>query len=738
METVPPKAHMGRRLRPKVPKSQRRRVERACTRCRARKRKCHFSRLDVCENCRRGGYSCVLELVDAAAELAGLPYSSHLLDPGLRETENQFRLEHPEVSLQLDHWKTLARLFDHRVGASNDPTYELFPHHKSGTPDFSHHKGNTLLDELPMRAHQGQSESYGFGTFLTSASTTLSQNRRLDLTEDRIGYGFPLDYTLLYNTPKEQYLHDILAGFPTKDEADFIISTFFLYASPNWYCLDETLFRLRVTYLYEHNLDALRIECDFLYLILMVFALGSQFIELRQLPTPLAKAISSTSATGPPGVHFVRSAVKLLAIVLSVPSLESCQGLFLTGLYYLPMSQSCVSYTYLVLSMRVAIGLGLHRNDTGPDLSRKQMEYQHRIFWTLYCTERRLGVTLGYPETIQEKEIKCPLPKFCRDLDSKNDFQGERLISYVNLTMIINRLTQKDKHSWSDYLHDARTAILSWREGIPIEIRSLDSVRLRANAHLHIYYHQVWIYVGRECLIHLVRERLRNKPLPTHGASDDHNRAVEVLTRHCVESASEMINILNILRTQKQLSHFSFTDFHSCVLATIILLLGSILHPSTAILHQVQAAIDTLRFMATGNENAQAGVHLVDSFLIIVNNSLSSLCARQSPGRLSDEEVEENGGEKQQHQRHDPSPSQTQVPTQNSSPFVQTIPVCSPATVPAHIGEAYQRQSPESPDTSLYDRFLAAVTQCSSDDLRFLGISGLFDGDSPQVTGGGN
>ncbi|KAL3460878.1 hypothetical protein BJX64DRAFT_289816 [Aspergillus heterothallicus] len=373
--------------------------------------------------------------------------------------------------------------------------------------------------------------------------------------------------------------------------------------------------------------------------------------------------------------------------------------------------------------MRVAIGLGLHRNEHKPGPSESQLEYQHRIFWTLYCTERRLGITLGYPEIIQEKEIKCPLPRFCRDLDSNDHLQYKRLIA--------------DKHSWSDYLHDARSAILSWWEDIPLEIRSLDGVRLRANAHLHMYYHQVWTNVGRECLVHLVRERLRNKSSLSHEASDDQNPAVEILTRHCVESASEMINILNILRTHKQLSHFSFTDFHSCVLATIILLLGSILHPSTAILHQVQAAMNTLRFMGSGNENAQTGVHLVESFLIIVNSSLSSLCTRQSSGRLSDGEAGKNDGGKQQYQHQDPSillrTTQAQFSTQTSSPFVQSVPNPSATDVSGHIQESYHGLSPTSPDTSLYDRFLTAVTECSSEDLRFLGISGLFDGDSAQV-----
>ncbi|CEL03590.1 hypothetical protein ASPCAL04742 [Aspergillus calidoustus] len=630
------------------------------------------------------------------------------MDPVLKDIENEFRSQHPDISLRPEHWETLARIFSRRWDSDNNSNKMSLSHKFATTssqdPDLFPHMGKSVFAESPRRIHQRQSNFIGFGDFITSASSVLSQGRSLDLLDDRMGYGSPLDYLFLYNTTKEQYLVHILPSLPTQSEADFIISTFFLYASPNWYCLDETSFRGRVTSLYEDNLDISCIDCDFLFLVLTVLALGSQFLELRQVLKPRDPEISLAPAIDAPGVCFIRSATKLLAMVLSIPSIESCQGLFLAGLYYIPVSQSSTSHTYIVLAMRLAMALALHRGETKPSLDNIQVEYRHRIFWTLYCIERRLAIAMGYPETILEKEITCPLPKYCRDLDGNNHLQVERHKAHVNLTLVINRLIRRDQDSWSTYLEEARSAILSWWEDIPMQLRDLDN------------------------------EQLRNGFLPTGEALGD--PAIEALTEHCIASANETINFLGLLRAHKQLSHFSFTDFHSCVFAIIVLLLGSILRPCAAIMHQVQAAMDTLRFMSAGNENAKGGVHLVESFLAIVNRSLSSLCARQPPGCLSNDGVDKLDAVRVQ-QDHDRSPDFSSTQPRSS------IPLFPPATqqgLNRSLGTALGdssgfpgTRSPAGADMSLYDKLRIAATECSSQELRFLGITDLFDEDNGPV-----
>ncbi|KAE8374446.1 fungal-specific transcription factor domain-containing protein [Aspergillus bertholletiae] len=725
MESALQQNRSGRRFRPKVPISQRKRTERACNRCRTRKRKCRFAQSDVCQNCQRDGHSCILQPVESSPDL---------LDPAIKDIADKFRLLHPEASLKPHHWDTLAGLFGYRVNAPNGHSTVEDDSMATQDPGVSRDAGNTPLDEPSTSARQEQSGLLGFGKFLTSASSTLSQSHSLDLSQDRIGYGFPLDYTVLYNTTKEQCLIDILTRFPTQAEADFIISTFFLYVSSNWYFLDEAGFRNEITHLYESNLDASCVECDFLYLVLMVFALGSQFIELREASAPVDQTISPSQVNNPPGVQFFRSAVTLLPLVLSISSLESCQGLFLTGLYLLPMSQSSTSYTYIALAMRMATGLDLHQDDTRSTLSPKQLEYRHRIFWAFYSIERGLAVALGYPENIQEREIRCPRPQFQQDLDTNDPLQVKRLIAFVNLTLITNRLLRhREKGPWSSYLHESQTSLLSWWRDLPIELRTLENIRLRVNAHLHMHYHQMWIHVSRESLIFLLQSRLRNRTSPIDDERD--NPAIHELSKHCVESANQVIDLLNLLRVNGQLSHFSFTDFHACVSATIILLLGSVLDPCVAASHQVQAAMDILQFMAAGNGNAKGGFRLLESFLAIVNTSLSSLRARQSPEGPLDAGIEIPGAQQTQQQCRPYSLESNHLlsPTQHSHPILESVPDSSPTTIPGGTSEPNLGQSSGRSIISLYDDIRAVLNECSSDEIRLLGVSSLFEENSPQV-----
>jgi hypothetical protein len=153
-------------------------------------------------------------------------------------------------------------------------------------------------------------------------------------------------------------------------------------------------------------------------------------------------------------------------------------------------------------------------------------------------------------------------------------------------------------------------------------------------------------------------------------------------------------------------------------------------------MHQVQAAMDTLRFMSAGNENAKGGVHLVESFLAIVNSSISSLCARQSPGSPVNDGAHELDAVLVQ-QDHDRSPDFFSTQPRSS------IPVFPPAT-----GQGLDRslgtvlgdssgfpgtRSPAGADMSLYDKLRIAATECSSQELHFLGITDLFDEDNGPV-----
>lgn len=52
---------------------------------------------------------------------------------------------------------------------------------------------------------------------------------------------------------------------------------------------------------------------------------------------------------------------------------------------------------------------------------------------------RRVSISFGYPEMLQEKDIDCPLPRRQPELDPPNSFRAERLLAYTKLSLILNQ-----------------------------------------------------------------------------------------------------------------------------------------------------------------------------------------------------------------------------------------------------------------------------------------------------------
>jgi hypothetical protein len=104
----------------------------------------------------------------------------------------------------------------------------------------------------------------------------------------------------------------------------------------------------------------------------------------------------------------------------------------------------------------------------------------------------------------------------------------------------------------------------------------------------------------------------------------------EELSRSCVEAASKVIDLIELLRYHGQLAVFSYTDFHSCISATIILLLNSILHSTAPQSPKIVLAMQSLKFMATGSESAKNGVRLIQSFISLAQRVIARLASRRN------------------------------------------------------------------------------------------------------------
>lgn len=175
---------------------------------------------------------------------------------------------------------------------------------------------------------------------------------------------------------------------------------------------------------------------------------------------------------------------------------------------------------------------------------------------------------------------------------------------------------------------EACSSLVAWYNGLPSALRTLEGPGLRANVHLHLHYHMAWVYLGRGELHKTVKKHLASssgsmaEPLPPEALSG--------LASHCVDSAYQIIDMIQILHTHSKLAVFSATDFHACSCATITILLDSILHPTSKAFPKVTLGMEVLRFMAVQNANAMHGLRYVEVFLNIVNSALMALFKQQT------------------------------------------------------------------------------------------------------------
>lgn len=119
----------SKRFRPKVPLDQRKRIDKACTSCRSRKRRCVLITPDNCQNCDKIGSSCVFEAGEDIPASSGtksvslmvsaLAWNNNLTPSSPSSPEDsidhedvatQFNKSYPEIGLEAHHAACLAQI----------------------------------------------------------------------------------------------------------------------------------------------------------------------------------------------------------------------------------------------------------------------------------------------------------------------------------------------------------------------------------------------------------------------------------------------------------------------------------------------------------------------------------------------------------------------------------------------------------------------------------------------------
>ncbi|KAG7844815.1 hypothetical protein KL941_003555 [Ogataea angusta] len=217
-------------------------------------------------------------------------------------------------------------------------------------------------------------------------------------------------------------------------------------------------------------------------------------------------------------------------------------------------------YAYIGIALRAALREGLHRKLDYP-FNPIELEIRKRLFWTIYKMDIYVNTMLGLPRTISEDDFDQDMPI---ELDDENitvdgyrfEKQGDRLSSsgianaHTQLIFIMKKIVTKlypikprkvengrrPDLMTHDIVYQLEIDLQDWMNSLPLELKpgvEPSSQYLKANRLLHISYLHVKIILYRPFI---------------HYLSSDHvNRPKSSNDLRCIEKAKNCINVARIV-----------------------------------------------------------------------------------------------------------------------------------------------------------------------------------------------
>jgi hypothetical protein len=340
---------------------------------------------------------------------------------------------------------------------------------------------------------------------------------------------------------------EIIKHFPPKSVADFLSTCCYELASDSFFYLDQEDFRTKLDKIYGDGASCLRENSLFLCLVLMVFALGSQFAHLKK-GEPLSR---QTEGWRNPGFYFYRLAKNLLPRATFEASLDAVQVCLVTAVYLLPEHAYDMAYLYLSHALRLAVSIDMHRQRSDARACSWDVETRHRLWWSVFCLDKTVSIKVGRPASIATNEIHTRLPRALPPLDSVQHFNNVTFqVANANLVLIMDSIARhaslesiattqgtRTTEKLQDDLHTWKASLSSdlWLESLQSR-----SQGYRALLHLHLNYHFASILLSRSALLSLLRRHLKQ----LFGRPEDYeqidNLRLERFSVKCVDAAKSI------------------------------------------------------------------------------------------------------------------------------------------------------------------------------------------------------
>lgn len=253
---------------------------------------------------------------------------------------------------------------------------------------------------------------------------------------------------------------------------DRFIAAYFTHNHKSFYMMDKVAFLNKVSTIKDFTAMDEAYEDSFIFQLYMAMAIGCTTLQRAQMLTKDEEGLSD---------HFAFLAMKKFCNVVHSQNIETIKCFLLLGIFALFEPKGVSSWTISGLTMRLVIGLGLHRalsprraQNTDP----KEVEMRSRVFWSAYCFERLVATSLGRMSAIEDDEITAPLPKplYPEELDDLD--VTNMMISLRSMSGRIYKKVHSASAGRKQYTMDQRHSIISALRNEVDKIYQEDKVKI--------------------------------------------------------------------------------------------------------------------------------------------------------------------------------------------------------------------------------------------------------------------
>ncbi|KKK15001.1 hypothetical protein P175DRAFT_0465607 [Aspergillus ochraceoroseus IBT 24754] len=248
--------------------------------------------------------------------------------------------------------------------------------------------------------------------------------------------------------------------------------------------------------------------------------------------------------------------------------IKTIQLLSITATYHFHTDEDALAYRIIGVAARMCLEMGLHRRDALAKLFPNEAQWPEivKIFWAIYCLDRRWSLGTGLPFVIQDEDIDPNLPEpdaslpYMRCMVSYNRLGSK--IWYAGLGSEGTTDIRRDEIGYLDY------QILQWYKKVPdvLKFYQSDSPRQGETASRGLRRLRVLLYLRMNQLrILIYRPVLHSAASIAEGKS--HAQTVVDVAKDTVRVLTRLNQTSDIYRTQQ----VTFNYFLVAALAVLFL-----------------------------------------------------------------------------------------------------------------------------------------------------------------------